>query len=154
VTGAGGWDINADENPLSDYDDTVRDAGEAAFERASAARPLYEANAYRSSDHDPAIVGLALSSPNRAPVARITGPTTVRVGRTIQLDARASSDPNRLDVLSYAWDLDGDGQFDDATGPTAAFKGIRGPGPKSVEVSVSDGTLTAVARTTVTVTVA
>ena len=153
VTGAGGWDINADESPLFDYNDTVRDAGEAAFERESSALPLYEPNAYRSSDHDPAIVGLALRSPNRAPVARITGPTTVRVGRTIQLDAGTSSDPDRLDVLSYAWDLDGDGAFDDATGRTASFKGIRGPGPKSVAVQVSDGTLTAVARTTVTVTV-
>ena len=80
MTGAGGWDINADENPLFDYNDTVRDAGEAAFERESTALPLYAADPYRSSDHDPAIVGLDLTSPNRAPVARITGPTTVRVG--------------------------------------------------------------------------
>ena len=151
VTGAGGWDINADENPLFDYNDTVRDAGEAAFERESTARPLYAADPYRSSDHDPAIVGLALSSPNRAPVARITGPATVRVGRTIELSAATSSDPNRLDVLSYAWDLDGDGAFDDATGPTATFRGTRGPGPKQVAVQVSDGALTSVARTTVTV---
>ena len=153
VTGAGGWDINADENPLLDYDDTVRDAGEATFERESAARPLYAADPYRSSDHDPAIVGLALTSPNREPVARITGPATVRVGRTITLDASTSSDPNRQDVLTYAWDLDGDGSFDDATGPTATFKGIRGPGPKTVAVQVSDGELTVVARRTVTVTV-
>jgi uncharacterized protein len=151
VTGAGGWDINADENPLFDYNDTTQDDGEAAFERESAARPLYEADAYRSSDHDPAVVGLALRSPNRAPVARITGPATVRVGRTVQLDARTSSDPNRLDVLTYAWDLDGDGAFDDATGPTATFRGTRGPGPREVAVRVSDGDLTAVARRTVTV---
>jgi hypothetical protein len=131
----------------------VRDAGEAAFERKSSARPLFAPDAYRSSDHDPAIVGLSLSSPNRAPVARITGPRTVRVGRTIVLDARASSDPDRLDVLSYAWDLDGDGRFDDATGPTARFKGVRGPGPKAVAVRVSDGRLTSIARMTVTVTV-
>jgi predicted extracellular nuclease len=152
VTGASGWDVNADENPLLDYDDTVRDVGEAAFERKSTARPLYEADAYRSSDHDPAIVGLSLTSPNRAPLARITGPSTVRVGRTIRLDASTSSDPNRLDALSYAWDLDGDGLFDDATGPTARLKGVRGPGTRSVAVRVSDGSLTAVARTTVTVT--
>jgi uncharacterized protein len=153
VTGAGGWDINADENPLFDYNDTVRDLGEAAFERESTARPLYEADPYRSSDHDPAIVGLDLSSRNRAPVARITGPTTVRVGRRIVLSAATSSDPNRLDVLSYAWDLDGDGRFDDATGRTAVFRGVRGPGPKTVSVRVSDGELKAVARKTVTVTV-
>ncbi len=153
VKGAGGWDINADENPLFDYNDTVRDVGEAVFERESTARPLYEADPYRSSDHDPAIVGMDLTSPNRAPVARITGPTTVRVGRTIELSAATSSDPNRLDVLSYAWDLDGDGEFDDATGATAVFRGVRGPGAHPVAVQVSDGSLTAVARTTVTVTV-
>ena len=77
----------------------------------------------------------------------------MRVGRTIELSAATSSDPNRLDVLSYAWDLDGDGEFDDATGPTATFRGVRGPGAKEVAVQVSDGSLTAVARTTVTVTV-
>jgi len=151
VTGAGGWDINADEVPLFDYDDTVLDAGEAAFERESSALPLYEANAYRSSDHDPAIVGLALSSPNRAPVARITGPSTVRVGRTIRLDASRSSDPNRLDRLSYAWDLDGDGAFDDASGPRVTFRGVRGPGVRRLAVRVSDGALAAVARRSVTV---
>lgn len=64
VTGAGGWKINADENPLFDYNDTVHDtAGEPAFERKSTALPLYEANPYRSSDHDPALVGLELGGP-------------------------------------------------------------------------------------------
>ena len=35
VTGAAGWAINADENPLFDYNDTIRDSGEASFERKS-----------------------------------------------------------------------------------------------------------------------
>ena len=92
VTGAGGWDIKADEVPLFDYNDTLHDAGEDDFERESSAQPLYAADPYRSSDHDPAIVGLDLRSPNRPPVARITGLTTVRVGKTITLDAATSSD--------------------------------------------------------------
>src|SRR5690606_14507797 len=46
VTGAGGWKINADEVPLFDYNDDVRDAGEAALERESDALPLYESDAY------------------------------------------------------------------------------------------------------------
>jgi len=62
VTGAGGWKINADENPLLDYNDTVADAGEASFERESSAETLFEPNAYRSSDHDPVVVGLDLGS--------------------------------------------------------------------------------------------
>ena len=60
VTGVTGWRINADEPPLFDYNDDVHDAGEREFERKSAALPIYEANAFRSSDHDPVIVGLQL----------------------------------------------------------------------------------------------
>ena len=60
VTGATGWYINADEPPLFDYSDDVHDPGERGFERKSTALPIYEANAYRSSDHDPVILGLEL----------------------------------------------------------------------------------------------
>ncbi len=60
VTGATGWYINADEPPLFDYNDGVHDPGERDFERKSTALPVYEANAFRSSDHDPVIVGLQL----------------------------------------------------------------------------------------------
>lgn len=70
VTGATAWNINADEIPLFDYNDEIRDAMsgsffEPAFQRESSALPLYEPDAYRSSDHDPVIVGLDL---NGAPV--------------------------------------------------------------------------------------
>ncbi len=60
VTGAGEWHINADEPPSFDYNDTVVDAGEASFEAKPSALPLYEPNPYRTSDHDPVIVGLQL----------------------------------------------------------------------------------------------
>jgi len=60
VTGVAGWYINADEPPLFDYNDDVRDPGERGYERESTALPIYEANAFRSSDHDPVIVGLQL----------------------------------------------------------------------------------------------
>lgn len=61
VTGVTAWNINADEIPVFDYNDDVRDPGEASFERESSALPIYEPNAYRSSDHDPVIVGLNLN---------------------------------------------------------------------------------------------
>ncbi len=147
VTGAGGWTINADEVPLLDYNDDVRDAGEAAFERESSALPLYEPTAYRSSDHDPVVVGLALDT---APVADAGGPYTVRPGARVVLDASASYDLEG-EALTYAWDLDGDGQFDDATGPTAVFRANRPPGRYPVAVRVSDADESTVDETVVVV---
>jgi formylglycine-generating enzyme required for sulfatase activity len=52
VTGTTVWHINTDEPDILDYDTSyTQDAQDA----------LYEANAYRSSDHDPVIVGLQLT---------------------------------------------------------------------------------------------
>jgi endonuclease/exonuclease/phosphatase family metal-dependent hydrolase len=54
VTGATEWHINADEPDLLDYDTTFKQAAQEA---------LYEPNAFRSSDHDPVVVGLDLTPP-------------------------------------------------------------------------------------------
>jgi hypothetical protein len=51
VTGAADWHINADEPDLIDYDTSFKLPAQDA---------LYEPNAYRSSDHDPVVVGLNL----------------------------------------------------------------------------------------------
>lgn len=64
VTGVTEWAINADEVPLFDYNDTVLDPGEASFERESSALPLYAPDPFRSSDHNPLLVGLDLESNN------------------------------------------------------------------------------------------
>ena len=53
VTGAADWHINADEPDLLDYDTSFKPAAQEA---------IYEPNAYRSSDHDPVIVGLNLTA--------------------------------------------------------------------------------------------
>jgi predicted extracellular nuclease len=49
VTGVTEWHINADEPDVLDYDTSFKPPAQDA---------LYEANAYRSSDHDPLLVGL------------------------------------------------------------------------------------------------
>ena len=66
VTGAAEWHINADEVAVFDYNDGVHDPDERFWK--STARPVYEPNAFRSSDHDPVIVGLDLGKPTRDPV--------------------------------------------------------------------------------------
>jgi uncharacterized repeat protein (TIGR01451 family) len=65
ITGADSWHINADEIPLFDYSDEIKDVGEAAFEEkpdGSALMPprvvFQPASPWRASDHDPVLVGL------------------------------------------------------------------------------------------------
>ncbi|MEE8602878.1 ExeM/NucH family extracellular endonuclease [Euzebya tangerina] len=75
VTGVTSWHINADEVPLLDYNDTVEDATERSFERKSDALPLFAPDAFRSSDHDPVIVGLDLGDDPIDPGPTDPGPT-------------------------------------------------------------------------------
>jgi MYXO-CTERM domain-containing protein len=73
------------------------------------------------------------------PEATISAPANATVGATITLNASASH-PNSMAQLSYAWDLDGDGQYDDGNGTMLAFTPTA-PGATVVAVQVSDGTL-------------
>ena len=54
----------------------------------------------------------------------------------VSFDASASTDPEQQ-ALTYAWDLDDDGQFDDATGPTPTFT-FTEPGQHRAHVRVQD----------------
>ncbi len=87
VTGATVWNINADEPDLIDYDMTFKKDPQDE---------LYEPNAYRSSDHDPVIVGLALES-NAAPVCEAAVPSQSSLWppnhKFIQIDILGVTDP-------------------------------------------------------------
>jgi glucose/arabinose dehydrogenase len=53
---------------------------------------------------------------NHPPTAAVSAsPTSGPAPLTVGFDGSGSSDLDPGDVLSYAWDLDGDGQFDDST---------------------------------------
>jgi predicted extracellular nuclease len=61
--GGGIWNINAEENSLLDYNDTLLDAGEQPFEARPSFHPLYAHGPFRSSDHNPVLAGIDLADP-------------------------------------------------------------------------------------------
>ena len=77
---------------------------------------------------------------NQPPTAVASAsPTSGAVPLTVTFNGSGSSDPNAGDVLSYAWDLDGDGAFDDSTAvaPTWTYTQI---GNVTARLRVSDQT--------------
>ena len=62
ITGVNYWHINADEPAVIDYNTEYKDATEPY----SLSPDLYQANPYRSSDHDPVLIGLAFTTPPTA----------------------------------------------------------------------------------------
>jgi hypothetical protein len=75
---------------------------------------------------------------NQPPIADIEAvPTSGPAPLTVQFDGSGSFDPEGT-ALTYAWDLDGDGQYDDATGVTTS-RTYEDPGNVTVGLRVTDG---------------
>jgi hypothetical protein len=74
---------------------------------------------------------------NQPPAAVIGGPYTTDEGADIALNGAGSSDPNG-DPLTYAWDLDNDGAFDDATGSAPIFDRVGQDGVYPIALRVTD----------------
>ncbi|MCP2638257.1 ExeM/NucH family extracellular endonuclease [Microbacterium sp. HD4P20] len=105
VTGATTWNVNADEPSLIDYDMSFKQPAQDA---------LYAPDAYRSSDHDPVIVGLDLTPPDTtAPtVEAVALPSFILVPnnkmRTVRMLVEAEDD--RGDVTVELTDVAVDGK--------------------------------------------
>ena len=80
----------------------------------------------------------AAFGPNAAPDADAGGPYSTNEGTDVGLTAAGSSDPDAGDTLTYEWDLDNDGQFDDSVSQTPSFTSVGDNGTFTVRVRVTD----------------
>jgi predicted extracellular nuclease len=127
VTDATVWNVNADEPSLIDYDMTFKQPAQDA---------LYAPDAYRSSDHDPVIVGLDLTPPDTvAPTIEVVAkPSFILVPnnkmRTVHFAITAEDD--RGDVSVELTDVSVDGKATSTWEQT---------GDRTVEVKAVNGTI-------------
>jgi PKD repeat protein len=76
---------------------------------------------------------------NRAPVSAFTlSPASPRVGEPVTFNSTAR-DPDGS-IVAYAWDLDGDGKYDDGTGASVQTTFLT-PGGRTVALRVADDKL-------------
>jgi len=93
--------------------------------------------------------------PTCQPAANAGGPYTTPEGQVATLSAAASTTPTGTGPLTYEWDFDNDGAYDDATGVSPAFTNVgrdtTAPLPIGLKVTNADG-FTSTASTTLSVT--
>jgi predicted extracellular nuclease len=95
VTGAEVWRINADEPSLIDYDMSFKQPAQDA---------LFAPDPYRSSDHDPVVVGLELTPPDTTPPTLTLSASPASLfppsgkSRTVTIEIEAVDDSGEVEV--------------------------------------------------------
>ena len=79
VSGAAHWHINTDEPSVIDYNTEFKP------------QDLYSVSPWRSSDHDPVLIGLALGAPAQAQSISFSAPPTQSAASSVTLVASATS---------------------------------------------------------------
>ncbi len=119
ATGAAAWSINADEPNVLDYNTNFKSAGQVAG--------LYAPDAFRSSDHDPLIVGLDLRV---APDCSAAAPSRATLWPprhqfvSISIDGVTHVEPVAIAVTAVFQDepVDAPGGADGSTTPDAVLR--------------------------------
>ncbi len=110
----------------------------SAFGSYSVTLTVTDDNLPARTDEETVIVNINLG--NQPPTANAGGPYQVVVGALLNLDGTASSDPDAAcgdSLTAFEWDLDNDGEFDDATGSTPSTT-FSTPGDHTVALRVQD----------------
>jgi predicted extracellular nuclease len=128
VTGVAEWHINADEPPILDYNTNFKSPGQISS--------LYAPDFYRTSDHDPVIVGLDLDGTPPTTIATVSGttnplcPSNCYVGSaTVALTAT----DDRSTTVEIAYRVNG-GTFQPYSGPLT----LSGEGTYTVDFFARD----------------
>ncbi len=119
------WDFDASDGVDFDHPDATgplpTNPGYAAFGSYTVSLRVVDDGAPAAYGFDTAVVNVV--DTDLPPVA-VAIPDdrlpayTGKLGQPIQLDGTQSFDPDGDPITLYEWDTDGDGQFDDAVGPT------------------------------------
>jgi large repetitive protein len=126
------WDLNND----GAFDDAVGQTAATTF-TVSGGRVVRLQVTDSGGSTDVATQTVSVAA-NPAPTAAFTfTPARPNVSQTITYNAAGSTDDEPIPATGYAWDLDGDLAFDDATGvaPTGSFATA---GAKTVRLQVTD----------------
>jgi predicted extracellular nuclease len=137
VVDAAEWHINADEASALDYNTN--------FKPQEQIDGLFGADPFRSSDHDPLILGLNLVSPNTAPDANddtftTAQDTAVTIAAADLLANDKDADGDTLTIADVFNPVNGSVSFDSTSGeivftPAMGFSG----GAASFEYTIDDG---------------
>ena len=135
------WDLDED----GQFDDAFGEIITHNFDRFSKTDPdgVFTVRVLVTDDANPAntsiaTVDIVVDQGNRAPSANPGGPYQIDFGNDLQLDGSGSFDPDVAfgdSIVSYSWDIDGDGQYDDATGESPLI-----PWTTVVSLGLSPGT--------------
>ncbi|MBB1426460.1 ExeM/NucH family extracellular endonuclease [Shewanella sp. SG44-2] len=120
------WHINADEPRILDYNEEYKSAAQIL--------DLYQADGFRSSDHDPVIVSLQFEIQNELPIASFDHQLNGS-----QLKVQSTSIDNDGDITLLEWDF-GDGTIVNGTvanGETASHQ-YQQSGNYQVQLTVTD----------------
>ena len=126
------WDLDDD----GQFDDASGATATKAFTTTGHVRVGLKV---RDADGDNAIVYSTLRVRSlTAPVASFDAlPDYPNAGEDVTFTSSSTDPQGAGDIASQQWDLDADGQFDDATGPTAT-KAFEDPGYRRVKLRVVD----------------
>ena len=137
------WAMQAGSNGLPDATKILRfvnDAGTGAVDLKSGPGGDIFWVEIGSSSNTGKIHRISYSSGNVPPtIVATANPTSGPAPLTVNYDASGSFDPNGGDTISFAWDLDGDGQYDDATGSTASRSYAKGDYDTGVRATDNHG---------------